>query len=147
MPHVNHLVKVGGGKPLEGMPHHGERQERREVLDLGEGEADLARRRRVRHLVAGHIDLGGVEPDHGERPEGAGGLRDGAVDEAVRPVVQEVAQGLAAGSAAGAAAPKELLAHQGDPPPAFEVHPLSFRHLLRTYTCNGFQFSKRSFVS
>ena len=55
-------------------------------------------------------------PDHGERPEGACGLWDGAVGEAVRPIEQNAAQGAA--GRAPAAAPEELLAHQGDPPPA-----------------------------
>ena len=55
-------MKVCGGEALEGVPHHGEGEQRGEVPDLGEGEADLTRRRRVRHLVAAHVQLGRVEP-------------------------------------------------------------------------------------
>ena len=62
MSHVDHLVKVCGGEALEGVPHHGEGEQRGEVLHFGEGEANLARRRRVRHLVAAHVQLGRVEP-------------------------------------------------------------------------------------
>ena len=127
MSHTNNLVKVDGGEPLKGMPHHGERQERGEVLDLSEGETNHVRRHHMCLLVAAHVDLGRVKPDHGERPEGAGGLRDGAVGEAVHPVVQEAAQWVAGST--GAAAPKEIVAHKGDSPPAFQVHPLSLRHL------------------
>ena len=45
--------------------------------DLGEWQADLARRLPVRHLVPAHVVAG--EPHHAERPEGARGLRGGAV--------------------------------------------------------------------
>ena len=62
MSHVDHLVKVCGGEALERMPHHGEGEQRGEVPDLGEREADLARCRRVRHLVAAHVQLSWIEP-------------------------------------------------------------------------------------
>ena len=45
------------------------------MLDLGEGETDLARRSSMRHLVAGHVELGGVQSHNVERPEGAGRLQ------------------------------------------------------------------------
>ena len=49
----------------------------------------------------------------------------------MRTVEQDAAQG-AAGSAPAAAA-EELLADQGDPPPASKVHQLSLRHLRGTF--------------